>query len=204
MQAVHSVRAIGKLTMTCYRHFPSAHEKAKAKCDITSPCAGNDCFCHVEKQRKKKTYGEKYINKNLKGSSFWTKPPTLSPVSWRSPILNLACSSSPRGAPRSASSTYSCRLPSRCTSCHSGCCLSQPTSRALHPRQLFLSPSIALDCFSLLLWSALLLYIHPTCRALTCRLTCIFLDISVYKPEYHSFSHVQTRCAQPASICDVL
>lgn len=72
-------------------------------------------FSFKKNERKKKTYGAKYINKNLKGSSFWTKPPTLSPVSWRSPTANLACGSSPRGAPRSASSTYSCRLPSRCT-----------------------------------------------------------------------------------------
>lgn len=35
------------------------------------------------------------------------------------------------------------------TSCHSSCSLSLPTSRALQPRRLLLSPSIALDCFSL-------------------------------------------------------
>lgn len=72
-------------------------------------------------------------------------------------------------------SNFSLRLiPSRCTekrfkllfvstaiqmysaSCHSGFSLSQPSSRALQPRCLTLSPSVSPDCFSLLLWSALL------------------------------------------------
>lgn len=44
-------------------------------------------------------------------SSFWTMPPTLSLVSWRS----LTAILSPRGVPWSTTNTYLCRLPSRCT-----------------------------------------------------------------------------------------
>lgn len=54
--------------------------------------------------------------------------------------------------------------------CHIGCSLRQPTSRALQPRCLLLSLSIAPDRFSLLLWSALCISnIHPNpTPALTC------------------------------------
>lgn len=62
------------------------------------------------KESKSSTGGGK-----LKPSLLWTQPPTFCSVSWRSPAANLACGSSPWGAPRSASSTCSCRLPSRCT-----------------------------------------------------------------------------------------
>lgn len=108
-------------------------------------------------------------------------------MSWHSPTAILACGSSPRGAPRSASSTYLCRLPSRCTALPATVALASASQQV---ERLSLSPSITPDCFYLLLWSHAL-YIHPTCLLLTCRVLCI----SVHKPRYQYFSHEVWRSA---------
>lgn len=145
-----------------HTYFPIAHEKAKGQHDT----------------RKK----AKYINGKLNWSSFWTKPPTLSPASWRSPTAILACGSSPRGAPRSASSTYSCRLPSRCTAL----------------------PATAAPASANHLVDRLPCSLHPphqTSTDLQGPLHIICVCIYLYTSQNIIIS-LMSQCAQAASICD--
>lgn len=135
---------------------------------VMSSASWNFCFFFSFKinERKKKTYAKMHQHKS-------------------EVICILAKASHPLSSELTQPhSKFSLRLiPSRCNekrfkqlfvstaiqmysaSCHSDCSLSQPTNRALHPGQLLLSLSIALDCFSLLLLSALpcLVHIHRTC-----------------------------------------
>lgn len=103
-----------------------------------------------------------------------------SSVSWRSPTAILACGSSPRGAPRSASSTYSCRLPSRCTA---------------HPATVApASASQVVDCLPCSLHPP-----HPTRADL--QGPSVYFSTHLYTNQNIIIS-LMSQCAQAASICD--
>lgn len=124
----------------------------------------------------------------------------LSSVSCCSLTAILACGSSPKGAERSPSSTYSTAIQMYSASCHSGCSLSL-SGGGLPPRHLLLSHIVSvcscdLPCF-----------LNPPCPTRSdlqgpVHTVSPCASFSVGLKIYFFFSHERSQCAQAASMCD--